>query len=173
MESLWKQHPRGYSQLVLLERAKVRPTYFLTRGDFLKPEDVVQPGVAALLNSGSGLRPRNRLDVARWIARRDSPTTARAIVNRIWQEYFGVGIVRTAEDLGTQGEYPMHPELLDWLAVELMDNNWSLKHIHRLIVNSSTYQQSSKVSPQLYEKDPENRLLARGPRVRVSGRNRS
>ncbi len=169
MESLWKQHPRGYSQLVLLERAKVRPTYFLTRGDFLKPEDVVQPGVAALLNSGSGLRPRNRLDVARWIARRDSPTTARAIVNRIWQEYFGVGIVRTAEDLGTQGEYPMHPELLDWLAVELMDNNWSLKHIHRLIVNSSTYQQSSKVSPQLYEKDPENRLLARGPRVRVSG----
>ncbi len=85
----------------------------------------------------------NRLDFARWLADRRSPTTARSIVNRIWQAYFGTGLVATAEDFGTQGEPPSHPELLDWLAVELMDHNWSLKHIHRLIVNSATYRQSS------------------------------
>jgi hypothetical protein len=107
--------------------------------------------------------------MAEWIADRRSPTTARAIVNRIWQEYFGTGLVQTAEDLGTQGEYPSHPELLDWLAVELMDHDWSLKHIHRLIVNSATYRQSSHVTENLYQRDPSNRLLARGPRFRLSG----
>jgi hypothetical protein len=89
------------------------------------------------------------------------------MVNRIWQAYFGVGLVTTAEDLGTQGEPPSHPELLDWLAVELMDNNWSLKHLHKLIVSSSTYKQSSNVTPELLARDPANRLLARGPRYRV------
>lgn len=108
-----------------------------------------------------------RLDFARWLADRRSPTTARSIVNRIWQSYFGTGLVATAEDLGSQGESPSHPELLDWLAVELMDNNWSLKHIHRLIVQSATYRQSSQVTPPLLERDPANRLLARGPRYRV------
>jgi hypothetical protein len=108
-----------------------------------------------------------RLDFARWLADRRSPTTARSIVNRIWQAYFGIGLVSTAEDLGTQGEPPSHPELLDWLAVELMDNHWSLKHIHRLIVNSATYRQSSVVRPELLARDPDNRLLARGPRYRV------
>ncbi len=88
------------------------------------------------------------------MADRHSPTTARSIVNRIWQAYFGTGLVATAEDLGSQGEPPSHPELLDWLAVELMDHNWSLKHIQRLIVNSSTYRQSSNVTPQLLERDP-------------------
>src|SRR6185295_14483037 len=106
----------------------------------------------------------SRLDFARWLADRRSPTTARSIVNRIWQAYFGTGLVATAEDLGSQGDPPSHPELLDWLAVELMDHNWSLKHIQRLIVNSSTYRQSSHVTPQLQERDPANRLLARGPR---------
>ncbi len=98
---------------------------------------------------------------------RQAPTTARAIVNRVWQAYFGTGIVSTSEDLGSQCEAPSHPELLDWLAVELMDNGWSLKHLHRLIVTSATYRQSSCVTPELHARDPYNRLLARGPRFRV------
>ncbi len=98
---------------------------------------------------------------------RNSPTTARSIVNRIWQAYFGIGIVATSENLGTQSEPPSHPELLDWLAVEFMDHHWGLKELHRLIVTSATYQQSSKVTQELYERDPYNRLLARGPRFRV------
>ncbi|MEZ6043223.1 MAG: PSD1 and planctomycete cytochrome C domain-containing protein [Planctomycetaceae bacterium] len=168
IESLWQKHPQGTTQLVLQQKAKPRDTYLLTRGDFLKPADQVFPGVPKWLND-QPVDGSSRLTFARWIANRDSPTTARAIVNRIWQEYFGTGIVQTTEDLGTQGEFPVHPELLDWLAVELMDHGWSLKHIHRLIVSSSTYQQSSRVSPELYARDPDNRLLARGPRVRVSG----
>lgn len=97
------------------------------------------------------------------------PTTARSIVNRVWQAYFGIGIVATAENFGTQGESPSHPQLLDWLAVEFMHRGWSLKALHRLIVTSATYQQSSRVTPELYERDPYNRLLARGPRFRVDG----
>ncbi len=108
-----------------------------------------------------------RLDFARWLVDRRSPTTARSIVNRIWQSYFGTGLVRTSEDFGRQSERPTHPELLDWLAVELMENGWSLKHIHRLIVSSSTYRQSSAITPALLARDPENRLLARGSRFRV------
>ncbi len=110
-----------------------------------------------------------RLKFARWLVDRQSPTTARAIVNRIWQTYFGRGLVITPEDLGSQGEQPSHPELLDWLSVELMESGWSLKHIHRLIVTSATYRQSSHVSSQLLERDPYNRLLARGARYRVDG----
>ena len=98
---------------------------------------------------------------------RDAPTTARAFVNRIWQEYFGTGIVETAEDLGTQSSPPSHPELLDWLAVEFMDRGWDVKAMQRLIVTSATYRQSSNVTPELLSKDPYNRLLARGPRFRV------
>jgi hypothetical protein len=100
---------------------------------------------------------------------RDSPTTARSIVNRVWQAYFGTGIVATPEDFGRQGEAPSHPELLDWLAVEFMEKGWSLKCLHRLIVTSAAYRQSSKVTPELYQRDPYNRLLARGPRFRVDG----
>jgi hypothetical protein len=110
-----------------------------------------------------------RLDLAQWIVDRRSPTAARVIVNRIWQAYFGTGIVATSEDLGTQSEPPSHPELLDWLAVELMDRGWSLKQLHRLIVTSATYRQSSRVTPQTFEKDQYNRLLARAPRLRVEG----
>ena len=122
---------------------------------------------SSIEHPASSIQHPTRLDFARWLADRRSPTTARSIVNRIWQAYFGTGLVATAEDLGTQGEPPSHPELLDWLAVELMDHNWSLKHIHRLIVDSATYRQSSAVTPQLLERDPANRLLARGPRYRV------
>ena len=146
-------------------------THRLDRGNFLTPAEEVSPGGPAFLHpidttSDSKASP-NRLDFARWIADRRSPTTARSIVNRIWQAYFGTGLVETAEDLGTQGAPPSHPELLDWLAVELMDHGWDLKRIHRLIVTSATYRQSSAVTPQLLALDPANRLLARGARYRV------
>ena len=98
---------------------------------------------------------------------RQNPTLARVIVNRIWQEYFGRGIVVTSEDFGTQGDPPTHPQLLDWLAVEFMDSGWDVKHIQRLIAESATYRQSSVITPEMWERDQYNRLLARGPRVRV------
>jgi mono/diheme cytochrome c family protein len=191
---LWKQHPEGSSQLALNERGEMRDTHMLKRGDFLKPDKVVPPGVPDFLHPlPAPPSPRgepNRLTFARWLVDRQSPTTARSMVNRIWQHYFGTGLSATSEDLGKQSEFPSHPELLDWLAVELMEPQpvvsgqwvvashgkaksqstpWSLKHIHRLIVTSATYRQSSKVSPPLFEKDPYNRLLARGPRFRVEG----
>jgi hypothetical protein len=126
------------------------------------------PAFLHSLNKGGGSeKPATRLDFAKWLVDRRAPTTARSIVNRIWQSYFGTGLVATSDDLGTQGDSPANRELLDWLAVELMDHDWSLKHIHRLIVDSATYRQSSKVSPKLLAIDPENRLLARGSRFRV------
>ncbi|TWU27720.1 Planctomycete cytochrome C [Bythopirellula polymerisocia] len=167
IETLWKKHPPGNSQLVLHEREQPRTTCRLDRGSFLNPAEEVQPGVPGFLHSLEVESP-NRLDFARWLTDRRSPTTARAIVNRIWQSYFGTGLVETSDDFGLQGTPPTHPELLDWLAVELMDNNWSQKHIHRLIVNSSTYRQQSKITPILLERDPENRLLTRGPRQRLN-----
>src|SRR4029078_2878810 len=109
----------------------------------------------------------SRLDFARWLVDPRSPTAARAIVNRVWQTYFGTGLVSTSEDFGLQSEAPSHSELLDWLAVEFMDHGWSLKGLHRLIVTSATYQQSSRVSSSLLARDPDNRLLARGPRFRL------
>ena len=167
IEALWREHPIGTSQLVLTEREVPRFTYRLERGDFLDPQEKVTPGVPAFLHSLPNDSAPTRLSYARWLVDRRSPTTARAIVNRIWQSYFGVGIVATTSDLGFQSESPSHPQLLDWLAVELMDHNWSLKHLHRLIVTSATYQQSSDVSATLLARDPANRLLARGPRFRV------
>ncbi|QEH37009.1 Planctomycete cytochrome C [Aquisphaera giovannonii] len=167
IEALWRRHPEGSSQLVMEDMPKPRTTHLLQRGDFLKPGKEVGAGTPAFLNPMPADRPANRLTLARWLVDRKAPTTARAIVNRIWQAYFGTGIVATSEDLGSQCEAPSHPELLDWLAVELMDSGWSLRHIHRLILDSSTYRQSSRVSPELLAKDPYNRLLARGPRFRV------
>jgi mono/diheme cytochrome c family protein len=169
IEALWQQHPEGASQLVLNERKEMRSTHLLTRGDFLKPAKAVAPGVPGFLHALPKNAPPNRLGLAMWITDRNAPTTSRSMVNRIWQTYFGTGIVATSEDLGTMAEAPSHPELLDWLAVEFMDRKWSMKAMHRLIVNSATYRQTSKVSPDLYQKDPFNRLLARGPRLRVEG----
>ncbi|HEV2494065.1 MAG TPA: PSD1 and planctomycete cytochrome C domain-containing protein [Terriglobia bacterium] len=169
---IWKAHPEGSAQLVLQARAQPRATHVLTRGDFLKPAALVTPGVPAFLHpllhdsSWKNGQP-TRLTFAEWLADRNSPTTARSIVNRVWQAYFGIGLVATSENLGTQADPPSHPELLDWLAVEFMDQGWSLKKLHRLIVTSATYRQSSRVTPELYERDPYNRLLARGPRFRV------
>jgi hypothetical protein len=171
---LWKQHPEGTSQLVLGEQQKPRETHVLERGDFLKPAAIITPATPAFLHplprdgSWKDGQP-TRLTFAEWLSDRKSPTTARSIVNRVWQAYFGTGIVATAENFGTQCEPPSHPELLDWLAVEFMDGGWSLKKLHRLIVTSATYQQSSRLTPELQERDPYNRLLARGPRFRVDG----
>jgi len=167
IEELWKSHPEGSSQLVLQARETPRMTHRLERGDFLKPGKVVAPGVPDFLNPlPPGALP-SRLTFARWLVDRQAPTTARAIVNRVWQAYFGTGLVSTSEDLGTQSEPPSHPELLDWLAVEFMEHGWSLKHLHRLIVDSATYRQSSRSTPEALARDPYNRLLARGPRFRV------
>ena len=128
----------------------------------------VSPGVPAFLKAaGRSSSTPSRLTFARWLASRDSPTTARSLVNRVWQAYFGTGIVATSEDLGVQCDPPSHPELLDWLAVEFMESGWSLKHLHRLIASSATYRQSSRVTAPLLARDPYNRLLARGPRFRV------
>ena len=167
IDSIVRRHPEGASQLVLHEREKPRATHILERGDFLKPGKAVTPGIPSFLAGNSSASTPSRLTFAKWLASRDSPTVARSLVNRIWQAYFGTGIVATSEDLGVQCEAPSHPELLDWLAVEFMDSGWSLKHLHRLIVSSATYRQSSRVTGPLIARDPYNRLLARGPRFRV------
>jgi mono/diheme cytochrome c family protein len=167
--ALWQQWPEGTTALTLAAREEPRETRMLKRGDFLRPLAAVSPVVPAMLHPlPEGAAP-SRLTLARWLVDRRSPTAARVLVNRLWQSYFGTGLVATSEDLGTQGEAPSHRELLDWLAVELMDRGWSSKAVHRLIVHSATYQQSSKISAALYERDQFNRLLARGPRLRVEG----
>ena len=166
IERVWKDHPEGTTQLTLLERPRPRTTHVLERGSFLRPLEAVDPGTPAFLHPMPSDGTPLRLAFARWLVARDSPTTARAIVNRIWQAYFGTGLVDTPEDLGTTGSAPTHPDLLDWLAVELMDHDWKLRHVHRMIVLSRTYRQSSQVSEALLRKDPDNRLLARGARFR-------
>ncbi|OYW77400.1 MAG: hypothetical protein B7Z37_04530 [Verrucomicrobia bacterium 12-59-8] len=169
IESLWKQHPEGTTTLTLDPREEPRMTSVLKRGDFLKPDNRVTAGVPAMLNPLPKKSDGSRLTFARWMVDKKSPTTARAYVNRVWQACFGTGLVETAEDFGTQGAPPSHPALLDWLAVDFMEHGWSTKHLLRLITSSETYQQSSNVTPQLLERDPYNRLLARGPRFRVEG----
>ena len=167
IEALWKKHPEGTTQFVYQEMDQGRKTRILKRGDFLSPEKEVTSGVPSFLHAMPKDAGTGRLAFARWLTDRQSPTTARTVVNRIWQAYFGSGLFETAADLGSTGSSPSHQELLDWLAVELMENNWSLKHIHRLIAQSATYRQSSAASEQLVSRDPNNRLLARGPRFRV------
>ena len=167
IEQLWREHPEGTTQLVMNEREETRETHLLLRGDFLKPGKAVQAGTPAFLHAAPEGSPANRLTLAKWMVDRQSPTVARSIVNRVWQSYFGTGLVATSEDLGKQAETPSHKELFDWLSVDLMDNKWSLKKLHKSIVLSNTYRQSSKVSEALYARDPYNRLLARGSRLRV------
>ncbi len=167
IDELWKRYPDGTTQFVMQQREQPRVTSLLQRGDFLKPVHAVQAGTPAFLHPLVDDSGQSRLAFARWLVDRRSPTTARALVNRVWQTYFGIGLVETSDDLGSQSMPPSHPELLDWLAVEFMDSGWSLKHLHRLIVSSATYQQTSDVTPELYAQDPYNRQLARGPRFRV------
>ena len=167
LDALWQQWPEGTTAYALVSRTEDRMTSVLNRGDWLKPTRGVTPGVPAFLNPLPAGADTSRLTFAKWLTDRRSPTTARVFVNRVWQAYFGTGLVETSEDFGRQSAKPSHPELLDWLACEFMDGGWSVKKLHRLIVGSETYQQSSRVTPELLARDPYNRLLARGPRFRV------
>ena len=169
IEKLWTEYPDGATSLTLTSREMPRETRLLRRGDWLRPAKSVAAGVPAAFNPLPKNADGSRLTFARWLTDRKAPTTARVIVNRVWQAYFGTGLVSTSEDLGTQCEAPSHPALLDWLAVDFMDHGWSFKHLHRQIAGSATYRQTSRVTPALLEKDPYNRLLARGPRFRVEG----
>lgn len=153
--------------MVMQDLPQPRDTFILARGQYDQPTDKVTPAVPAALGTLPGDAPNNRLGLARWIVSRDNPLTSRVIVNRYWQSYFGTGIVKTVEDFGIQGEWPTHPELLDWLAIHFMDNGWDIRGMQRMIVTSATYRQSSKSSQELNQRDPENRLLARAPRYRL------
>ena len=153
--------------MVLRQRAQPRVNYVHIRGDFLRKGDVVQPGVPASLPSLAPSGDGARLDFARWLVDPRNPLTPRVTVNRIWQRYFGVGIVSTENDFGSQGARPTHPELLDWLAGELLRQKWSLKAMHRLIVTSATYRQSSRARPELQEVDSSNALLSHQTRLRL------
>ncbi len=154
--------------MVMEEKNPPRASHILIRGVWDKPGEKVSPGVPAVMQPLAKDAPPNRLALARWLVDPANPLTARVTVNRHWQTFFGVGLVKTTEDFGLQGEASSHPELLDWLAVELLQSGWDVKRLHRLIVTSATYRQSSKMTPQLRERDPDNRLLARGPRHRLS-----
>ena len=166
-----QQNPDQFTTLVFEEKGEPQGSHILIGGDFLKPGGEVSPGVPAVLpplGTQDGAVP-NRLDLARWLVNKKNPLTPRVTVNRIWQRYFGRGLVPTPEDFGTQGKPPSHPKLLDWLATEFMRQGWSLKALHRLIVTSATYRQSSRVTPKLIKLDPQNILLGRSPRYRMGG----
>ena len=166
---LESQLPKFPTTLVMTERPADIPrvTRFHQRGEFLRPTEAVQPDVPSFLPRLPEKTPHNRLALARWLVDGKHPLTGRVTMNRQWAAFFGRGIVRTTEDFGVQGEPPSHPELLDWLAVELVNRGWSLKKMHRLIVTSATYRQSSNVTPDLLQKDPQNKLLSHAPRARL------
>jgi mono/diheme cytochrome c family protein len=163
--------PKLVTTMVVRERSGARrPTHVHLGGDFTRKGELVKPGVPAVLpplEDESLGNPADRMDLARWLVDRRNPLAARVVVNRIWQAYFGRGLVETDNDFGTQGSPPSHPELLDWLACELMDSGWSRKAIHRLIVSSATYRQSSRSRPEGQAVDPDNRLLWRQARLRL------
>ena len=163
-ETLWESFP---TVMVMEELEDRRETFLLLRGAYDNPGEAVSPGVPAVLPPLPANQPKNRLTFARWLVDPEHPLTARVTVNRFWQMYFGTGIVKTAENFGTQGEYPSHPELLDWLATSFIDSGWDVKALQRAIVTSATYRQASNTTPAMRERDPENRLLARGPRLRL------
>ena len=159
--------PAFPQSLILEERTEPRVTRMHHRGEYLSPTEVVTPGVPAVLPELPGEAPLNRLTLAQWLADEDNPLTARVMVNRVWQQFFGRGIAASVDDFGVRGDLPSQPELLDWLAVEFMQRGWSTKELARLIVTSAAYRQSSAVTPELAEIDPDNELMARGPRYRV------
>jgi hypothetical protein len=176
-------YDNGFVKVMVMDDDRPREAHLLYRGGYDKPAGPkLAPAVPAVLNKLSPDLPKNRLGLAKWLTSPQNPLLARVTVNRYWQMFFGIGLVKTSDDFGLQGEKPSHPELLDWLAVQFRDpstssgqgvparseSKWDVKAIHRLIVTSSTYRQNSKVSPDLVERDPQNRLLARGPRYRLS-----
>lgn len=152
-----------------LDAKQRRVTKVQLRGNWQALGDEVSEGTPAVFNPLPANAPRNRLTMAKWLVSRDNPLTARVTVNRLWESIFGAGIVRSSEEFGSQGDLPVHPELLDWLAAELMDSGWDIKHMLKLMLTSRAYQQDSKSSAELNERDPDNRLLARGPRFRPTG----
>ena len=152
-----------------LDPKQRRVTKVQLRGNWQSLGDEVSEATPAVFNPLPANAPRNRLTMAKWLVSRDNPLTARVTVNRLWESIFGTGIVRSSEEFGSQGDLPFHPELLDWLAAELMDSGWDVKHLLKLMLTSQAYQQSSKSTPELNERDPDNRLLARGPRFRPTG----
>src|SRR5262249_39845468 len=156
------------STLILRATPKPRPTHVQKRGDFLVLGEAVEPGTLAVLpplDVKGG--PANRLDLARWLVTPENPLTARVFVNRVWQQYFGKGLVETENDFGIQGALPTHPELLDWLATEFVRRGLGMKDLHRLIVTSAAYRQASRVRTDLQGKDPTNKLLGRQHRLRL------
>jgi mono/diheme cytochrome c family protein len=161
--------PRPITTLVMRERDRAhrRVTHIHRRGEFLQPGDPVEPGVPAVLPPLPDDAPRDRLAFARWLVSGSNPLTGRVLVNQLWQAHFGRGLVETTEDFGTRGAPPSHPELLDWLACELVARGWGLKAMHRLIVTSETYKQSSVATSEMLTRDPRNVLLARAPRLRL------
>ena len=173
IEKLKKKLPKLYETLVMQERPADNPraTFRHHRGEYLSPKEKVDPGILKIFESVTpkDLRPTNRLEFANWLFSDANPLAARVAVNRAWREFFGAGLLRTDGDFGVQSELPTHPELLDWLAVEFKESGWSMKKLHRLIVMSKTYQQDSTGTKKLLQVDPENRMLARGPRLRMTG----
>src|SRR5258707_4268609 len=163
----------------LWDRGEPSPTYMYRRGDYLSPGRLVGPGVPSMLTDGKtpfevtppwpgAKKTGRRLALARWLTRPDHPLTARVMVHRIWKHHFGVGLVRTLDNFGKMGTPPTHPELLDWLAGELVRRGWSIKAMHRLMVTSATYRQTSAVTSALASQDPDNALYSRMPLVRLS-----
>ena len=153
--------------MVMQEMEQPRETHVLVRGQYDHPGEEVEPGVPTVFPSMPANAPNNRLGLARWLVSPDHPLTARVAVNRFWQIYFAQGLVRTSEDFGAQGESPSHPKLLDWLATEFIRLGWDMKALQKVIVTSATYRQSSNISQELLQRDPDNRLLARGTRKRL------
>ena len=158
---------RGTVTHIQDERNSEPFAHILYRGMYDQPREKVLPAVPGALPPMPASYPKNRLGLAKWLVDQNNPVTARVTVNRFWQEVFGTGFTKTAEDLGSQGEAPTHPELLDWLAVEFRESGWDVKNLFKQIVMSSTYRQSARVTPAKLEKDPDNRLLSRGPRFRM------
>jgi hypothetical protein len=146
---------------------KPRESFILARGDYRNQTEKVTAGVPSVLPPMPKDAPANRLGLAKWLVDPGNPLTARVAVNRYWQMYFGTGLVKTLENFGSQGEPPSNQQLLDWLATEFVRTNWDVKGMQKLIVTSAAYRQASRVTPELLEKDPENRLIARGPRFRL------
>ena len=155
------------SVMVMADSPTPRDTFLLKRGAYDAPGEKVTAGLPEILAPPRAEWSKDRLGLARWLVDRGNPLTARVAVNRYWQSFFGFGIVKTVDDFGAQGEFPVHPELLDWLATEFMESGWDVKAIQKTIVMSATYRQASRVTPELLQKDPDNRLLARGPRFRL------
>ncbi len=158
------------STFIFRDLAQPRESFVMLRGNYNTPGDKVEPDVPAILpplRKDDPARRANRLDLARWLVSPEHPLTARVTVNRFWQQLFGIGLVKTSYDFGSQGELPSHPELLDWLAVSFRESGWDVKQLLRQMVTSATFRQASRVTPELVQRDPENRLYARGPRFRL------